>query len=124
MYLSFELEVIECPVCKTPMMNKDKLNLFSRVWGKTQEEQMKKLGVVFRSRAKIDDEYICVNCQKQGKASFFCALCHERKPSDKLHESYGYPPEYLCTDCYRNVPAEVWDKKIEELYDSHRWDYE
>ncbi len=87
--------------------------------------QMKRASIVFSSEIKDKDGYlICEDCAKKGKATFICALCEKEKASDLKQESFGDTPEFLCKDCYNTVSAKVWDKKVKELYDSHRWDFE
>ena len=62
--------------------------------------------------------------EKAGKADFLCALCNERKSTDKIQESIGDAPEFLCKDCYDTVSAKIWDDKLDELQEAHRYDYE
>ena len=86
--------------------------------------QLKKAGWEKMSDVKVDDNYICEECAKSGKADFLCVLCGQRKLTDKIEESFGDPPEFLCSDCYATVSAKIWDDKVEELRDIHRWDFE
>lgn len=71
----------------------------------------------------VDDEPICIECEQAGKSDFLCALCKERKRSNKKQESFGDPSEFLCTDCYETKPAKIWDEKVDELVEAHRYDY-
>jgi len=124
MYVTFELETTKCPSCGKQMMGKARRGIFPLYVGKNQEAQMKERGVVFSSDAMIDGDYICIECKEAGKASITCALCGEKKPSNKVGDSFGAPPEYLCTDCYDSVPAKQWDEKVDKLREVHRWDWD
>jgi hypothetical protein len=120
----FQLETRKCPSCGKPMIKRDKAGLFPRVLSNNQDAQNKKLGVVYVSRAKMDGEDICEECELSGKSYFTCCLCGEKRTSDRLEDSYGDPAEYLCKDCYETVPAKQWDEKVKKLQDAHRWDFE
>jgi len=122
--MQFELRTETCHCCGKQMMAKDKSNLFPFLFAESQEAQMKKQGVAFRSSSEKDNKRICIECEAKGLASFVCALCGERKSSSNVQESFGYPAEYLCKDCYSTVSAEIWENKIEELSESHRYDFE
>lgn len=121
--MKFDLYVPKCPCCGKHMMKKAPSGLFPCSIFDNQEAQMKDLGVVFESPMYLDDDKICAECAEQGKASFHCALCGVLKPSSKLQYSVGSPPEYLCEDCYETVSAKVWQEKVDELDDAHKWDY-
>jgi hypothetical protein len=116
----FDLQTKKCPYCGKQMM--DRSDLFSSL--KDQEIQMKKLGVVFRSNATKDNQYICVECKEKGVASFTCSLCGEQRSYEDMQQSFGDPPEYLCKHCYNIVPAKAWDNKVDELLDIHKYDFE
>jgi len=88
------------------------------------EHQVKIAAWEIMSDIKVDDKYICQGCADSGKANFLCALCNERKSSNKKQESFGDPPEYLCRDCYESISAKTWDDKEKELSEEHRWDSE
>ena len=118
--MMFDLQTKKCPYCGKQMMGRS--NLFSSL--KDQETQMKKLGVVFISDATKDNQYICVECKEKGIASFICALCGERRSYEDMQESFGDPPEYLCKHCYNTVSAKVWDDKVADLSDIHKYDFE
>ena len=122
--LKFYLAVYQCPICGKQMMCKDKNELFPRYVGETQDAQMKEAGIVYISRSKKDDDYICVECEKAGLSSFTCTICEEEKPTSKMQNSFGDPPEYVCLDCYSKIPAKEWDEKIKRIEEAHRYDYE
>jgi len=86
--------------------------------------QLKKAGWVMRSPIQIGDQKICVECADAGKADFLCALCNQRRPTSKIQSIFGDPPEFLCKDCYETVTAEKWDKKVNNLYECHKYDFE
>lgn len=123
-YVEMLLEAKKCQCCKKLMIKKDSGRLFPMYLRINQNEQMKAAGLVYETSTIVDDEPICIECEKSGKASFLCALCEERKPSDKKKESFGDPAEFLCKDCYETVPAKKWDEKVDELQEFHRWDFE
>jgi hypothetical protein len=106
------------------MMNRDKSNLFPVYFAENQEAQMRARGVVFRSASVKDNEPICVECEAKGIASFICSICGERRSSKEIQESFGDPAEHLCKVCYSSVSAEVWEKKVKELWEAHRWENE
>lgn len=120
----FDLLTIKCPVCSKEMMKKDKSGLFTSYIRENQESQMEKKKVVFISSSIKDNEYICVECEKAGMASFKCSLCGIDQSSDQVRESFGSPAEYLCKKCYETVSAKDWAEKVDELEKAHRWDYE
>jgi len=120
----FELKVEECACCKRPMMIKANNGLFPYYIGDNQESQMKKQGIVFSSHSKKNNQKICIECEKSGKASFVCALCHENRGSEEVEESFGDPAEYLCKECFSTVSAKVWEEKTDELSRAHRYDFE
>lgn len=88
------------------------------------KEQAKNAGLEFMSGVKVDNQEICITCKESGKADFLCRLCNARKSSDKVKETFGDPPEYLCEDCYETVPAKQWDEIVETLRDEHEYDFE
>jgi hypothetical protein len=123
--MQFELETILCPSCNKPMMVKDKSGLFPTRYYNNQDDQMRKLGVVYTSKVQIEDDTICVECEKAGLASFTCNMCKQKRSSDALQESFGiFPTEYLCKNCYNTAPASTWEKEVNRLNQEHRWDFE
>lgn len=116
----------ECQTCQSLMIKKIKKSegLFPMYHALNQESQAKNAGIQFIGNIKVDDEYICEKCEKEGKADFLCALCEERKSTDKIQEIIGDPAEFLCTDCYNTVPASIWTNKLKELLEDHQYDYE
>jgi hypothetical protein len=128
-YVEMLLEANECPLCGKVMIKKSPSrfnNIFPNYFRLNQDAQMKEAGMVYESDIEVDGEWICVECAKAGKATFLCALCGERKPSDTEQESFGIGAfsHYLCKDCYETVSANVWDKKCKELRNKHKYDYE
>ena len=89
-----------------------------------QKAQMKEAGLVYQTSIFVDDEPICEECEKLGKADFECAICEKRHTTDKIEESIGYPPEFLCKNCYETVSAKEWNEKYDELLKDHRYDFE
>jgi hypothetical protein len=74
-------------------------------------------------RHQAEDD-ICIACRDAGKKEFACAGCKEVKTSDKIKESYGFPAEHLCVDCYQTMPAAAWDEIEKRLEDEHRYDFD
>ena len=127
--ITFSVEVKICPKCKKDMVSKPvdqyfRKNTFPNWKENDFEAQALRAKLVFQSDIKVDDEYICEECKKNGFIDFLCALCKKRKPISKEIERFGDPPECLCKDCYNKVPASEWDKKIEELEEDHKYDFE
>jgi hypothetical protein len=96
-----------------------------RMLSRRFKDWMEARGIIFNSDATdINNHEMCEMCKSEGKAQFKCVLCNGIKPSSEQKESFGYPAEYLCTDCYNSVPAAAWDKKVDELEEEHRYDFE
>lgn len=127
-YFKMLVEVKKCHLCKKFMMPKANSQFNGGVFPNyihiNQDAQMKMAGFVYSTRIEVDGECICEECKNAGKVDILCAMCEQRKPSDKQQESFGYPPEYLCKDCYETVPAKKWEDKVDELQQSHRYDFE
>ncbi len=130
-YAEMLVEVHVCPLCHKCMMPRiegsyrvSERNIFPHYREIDYETQLKRAGWLLMSDVKVDDKYICLDCERTGKADFLCALCGQRKPTSKKREAFGDPPEYLCDDCYETVSAKAWDEKQMELYAAHRWDFE
>ena len=87
-------------------------------------EQVRRAGWVIESDVQVDNKYICKDCEKAGLADFECSLCRQRKPTSKIEERFGDPPDFLCSDCYESVTAKVWDDAVKDLREEHRYDYE
>ena len=122
-YMEMLVDTDECPCCSKRMMHKDKSReIFPVYILANQYAQMKAAGMTYTSRTRVDNKLICEECEKSGKADFLCALCEQRKPSDKKHESFGDPAEHLCIHCYESVPAKVWEEKGDQLREEHRYD--
>jgi hypothetical protein len=118
-----------CHTCKKPMVARPQLvsyehGLFPKHIDENFDAQLKRAGWVEKSHSKVDNSWICEECASQGKASFVCALCNERRTSDQVEERFGDPPEFLCKTCYSSVSALKWDQKTEELNEAHRYDFE
>lgn len=122
----FMIRLEPCHLCQKDMVTKPEggYDTWPHWIGNDLKAQTERAGFVFRSRIKVDDEYICTECEQKGRATFECALCGQRKPTDKIKSSFGDPPEFLCMDCYESVPAKTWEEKIKELHKQHRYDFE
>jgi hypothetical protein len=126
-YVEMMVEYEKCPICNKVMIQRlvgyDN-RLFPAWIQMTQEAQAKRAGIVFKGSVKVDDDLICEECEKSGRADFLCAICNTRQSTDEIQESFGYPPEFLCKECYNTVPAKTWDEKVSELHEAHRYDYD
>ena len=120
------VELTKCSICGKYMLDVPKgcCKCFPSDWHVNIEQQMKSVGWVLKSYIKVNDDYICKECAEAGKATFECSLCHERYPTTDIKEQFGDPPDYLCIHCYANVTAEVWQKKVDELYEEHKYDFD
>jgi len=128
-YVLFVAQAIKCPICEKLMVKKVPRDYYTQSFfpgyiNMNQDAQMNRAGLVYISDVKVDDCNICVECKESGKADFKCDLCGERKPTEKIQESFGYPPDFLCKDCYDTTPAKIWEEKIEQLESDHRYDFE
>ena len=129
-YAEMLVKLEKCPICDTNMLAPHdercsyERSLFHLYWRIDFKHQLKNAGWHLMSDIKVDDKYICQDCASAGKANFLCALCGERKPTDKKRDSFGDPPDHLCIDCYESATAKVWNDKVEELEELHRWDFE
>jgi len=123
-WVTFVFRTDTCPVCKANMIESSQWNYSPFVAGENSfTEQVKRSGLVLRSDVMVENEFICVNCKRDGKADFYCYLCQRRKESCKMKESYGDPAEFLCTDCFSRVSAKVWDNAESELSHKHKNDF-
>lgn len=114
----------ECSYCGAWMFDEQKA--FSNIGKNEIREQLK--------RAKWERQgelgmatlgtLICTKCIENGAESLECALCKKEKKSFEIKKCIGYPAEYLCKECYSTVSAEIWDIKVNELEENHKWDYE
>lgn len=129
-YAIMLVRVMECATCGKLMVNKPKSredleqNIFPAYISVSFENQLKRANWVQQSSAKVDGRYVCMECVVAGRVEFLCALCKDRKSSDKEQASFGDPPEFLCSDCFTTVTAQIWDQKVDELEKRHRWDFE
>jgi hypothetical protein len=124
-YIQMLLEGEKCHICKKVMIKKSNFygGIFPKFCAINQEAQAKRSDLVYFSNTKVDDKYICNECESSGKATFICTLCDEHLPTSKIKLGIGTDDiDYLCTDCFSTVPAKIWHEKIEELEEDHRFD--
>lgn len=122
-YIQMVVEGNVCGICDKTMLPRFGYGVIFPKWLKIdQDAQMRSAGFVYTSNVLVDDHPICEECEAAGKADFLCALCNQRKSSDKKQEQFGDPAEFLCFDCYNTVPAAVWHKKCDELIKEHQYD--
>jgi hypothetical protein len=117
--------ISECPICKKPMVyiGKDHWRLFPSYWKLQAKTQIQRAGWTIESNEKQEGEYVCIECLKAGKITFVCSLCEIRKPTSKIQESIGYPPEHLCIDCYETKTAKEWEEILTKLKAKHTYDF-
>lgn len=128
-YVLFAAQASECPLCKKLMVKRVgkyrfESSFFSSWINMDQDAQMKNAGLVYLSDVKVNDEHICEECEKSGKATFKCQLCGEDKPTNMIQESFGYPADFLCSDCYETVSAKTWNEKCDQLEAWHSNDFD
>ena len=120
-----ELEV--CPICNRLMMPRyggRRYSPFPATQEASEETQLKNAGWVKSGRTWLNGQYVCEECERNGRVLFTCELCGKEQSSTEVQESFGDPPEYLCKGCYASVSAKDWTEKVDGLRKSHQWDYE
>ena len=128
-FATFAIAIKKCEKCNRDMVVEPSSAHYKRSTFPIQLSnnflaQAERAGFVIQSKIKVDGEYICTDCTDAGLADFLCALCGKRKLANKKELSFGEPPEYLCSDCYKTTPAKEWDDKIEYLTEQHKYDLE
>lgn len=123
-YITFLVEFSICYICKKEMIRKPKHpTVVFPHWNKINfDTQVRRAGLIIRSNVLVDDHFICIDCEKSGKADFLCALCEKRKKTDKIKDWIGSPAEFLCCDCFNQVSAAVWLSKVTDLHEAHQYD--
>jgi len=119
-----------CVVCEQPIVSvalRDQLPVKKKQHLMVYAEPTS--GEIVRSECSfgvkmVNGNYVCETCHKDGKLNVTCALCGQTRKSSELQETIGDPPEYLCLPCYKTVPAQVWAMKVDELMDSHQYDFD
>lgn len=124
-YATFLVQFLKCPLCQQPMIveEPERNSPFPMSYKINYESQAHAAGFRIRSKVVSNDKHICTVCAESGKGGFNCYLCKQYKESAKLEQSFGDPPDYLCTDCYATVPAKEWDEIVDRLYDLHQYDF-
>lgn len=121
-YATMLVQLERCPTCSRPMIPAKVKRPFPQYVFANAEAQARRAGWGQESTARKDDEVICTDCARKGLSSFTCALCEEERSSDLIQESFGDPPEHLCSECYSTVSAEKWDRARDDLNQKHRYD--
>jgi len=122
-YITFLLELSKCYKCKQDMIVCPRYKAPFPFWNKVNfNAQVERANLVIKSNVLVDDHFICINCVKSGKADFLCALCEERKSTDKIKDWIGDPAEFLCWDCFNTVTAAIWQAKSADLHEKHKYD--
>ena len=121
-----KVRVLICKMCKHPLMP---TNLGS-MYGKTMPwlkpaiaQQLDRAGILLHNAVGTSDGGpICCICS-QGEPIHECYLCKKKWYSGQLKESFGYPQDHLCLECYSTVPALKWDETVQELEEAHLYDF-
>ncbi len=120
----FVLQHEICSKCGRDMVTPPKNNDVFPYWiGNNFKAQAERAELVIRSSTKVDDFYICCDCEKDGLADFECQLCKKRKTTNKIQKSFGDPADFLCSDCYETVSAKVWDAAKDKLLEKHQHEF-
>ena len=124
--ITFALNLGYCKKCGRNMVVKPReaYGVFPHYYANNFEAQAKRANLVIQSTIKVDGCYICIECEKMGKADFECYLCKKRKSTKLIQERFGDPAEYLCFECYETVSAKIWEETVDKLYDIHKYDFE
>lgn len=126
-YAMMLVELDVCPVCNRLMMPNHGISrhsLFPTAPNASEEMQLKNAGWVRSGRTWLNGQYVCEECERNGRVLFICEICGKEQSCDEVQESFGDPPEYLCKGCYATVSAKEWDEKARGLRESHRWDFD
>lgn len=130
-YADVIISLATCPECKGKMLPLEEKYLrhfkrcFPSYYKADLQAQLARAEIGFYGPgADAKGRRLCKDCSDAGLGKFKCALCKEERASNLEEESYGYPPEYLCSVCYGSVTAKIWDKKNRELSAAHRYDFE
>lgn len=122
LYAKMFIQLETCSCCKKPMMKEAPYGVFPNWLKLNQKEQAIKADIqIFHSTIGYDK--ICKKCVEDGIVTFECHLCNTKKPLNKIQKEIGSPSDYLCSDCYETIPAKMWDEKIEEMEENHKYDF-
>ena len=118
------VELDHCPICNGVIIENISSRIFPQNLQNTFQKQVEAAGWSLASNVMVDGDRICAKCDEKDLATFACAICQDYKRSSELRLSIGWPPEYLCIECYKTVSAETWDKMVDKLEARHRYDFE
>ncbi|HEX9986926.1 MAG TPA: hypothetical protein VGE45_00400 [Chloroflexia bacterium] len=117
-FVVVSLRVNKCPTC-------GKLMIFIGNWSDSHLlRQLTQAGIMKETLWTYRNRNICEECFAAGKAGFKCFLCEKDRTSDEEKESWGDPPEYLCTMCFETGTAKAWAEAQKKLYERHKHDHE
>lgn len=124
-HATFLLHLARCPSCRVPMMPNFSDHAPFRNWYvPTIKDQMERAGWRWRSRVQNSEgHYYCADCAQSGTDLIRCVCCQMTRPASLVQESFGDPPEYLCKVCYDTAPAKVWEQLVDQLTESHQYDW-
>lgn len=117
------VQVGRCANCQKTTIAAGSAREFPAFWLAGRKEQLRRAD--WREKSVVTNangEPLCVDCAPTAGA-FRCALCEQDRKGDP-QESFGDPPEHLCTPCYETVPAKTWDETARRLREEHRYDFE
>lgn len=123
----------QCPICKKIMLKSPtkELQKYESIYGSytyggnTLLAQCQRAGFVLISdRTDKENNLICNECADSGKGTFICFNCKKELTSDLIQQSYGFPPDRLCKNCYETVCAKTWDELDKKLNEMHQYDWD
>ncbi len=116
-YATFVLHLRRCGACRKPMLA-----------GKLTPdviEQLQRAGFGREgSTLDEDDRHVCIECEQADRVMFVCVLCGEKRPSSQSQWHCGDPAEHLCRHCYETVSAQIWEQKVDQIEECHRYDFD
>ncbi len=125
-YWLFAFALAICGKCGRSMLpvSAKKANYFPRYHRNRIEEQARRAGIRWETSARDKEEHIlCDECAITGNITFVCYICKQERQRTDIQETFGEPPDYLCTPCHQTVSAAEWQRIVEELLEQHRYDF-
>ena len=119
-----EIEVPTCKKCGSLLVLSECKDYRVFSWLKPAVmQQLEKAGVKVQTAiAPMNGGPICTECAGD-KSVYECYCCSRKIKEEEIQESFGWPQEHLCKHCYETVPAKTWDELVNELRESHQYDF-
>lgn len=121
------IKLQRCPSCNGVMVDipqEARRKMFSLYMSIDLKTQLERADWKLQSNAELNGKKICEKCEKEGRSQFKCFICEKDQPTSMIHNCHGDPPDFVCINCYKNIPAEKWDQIMEKLYKIHRYDFD